>query len=172
MSTRWFALVPIVLGAAEPAFAGQRPEQAPTPSVLQTPNPLPAPPAKLPPPRAATTFATAGEHPAPAPAAAPCAAPADCGHHDDRSCCQRICDWLLYRPLKSCACHHHCHCGCAYIPTPPLYLYFLGECKEGCGDHGCGAGGCHCHGAWRNGCATGHAMFAPPTGHNCCGGIN
>ena len=169
MRTLWFALVPIVLSAASPGFAGQGTEQTPAPSVLQTPNPLPAHPATLPHPPAASTFATSGAHPAPH---APCATTVGCSYHDGRTCCERFCDWLLFRPIRSCACHHHCNCGCAYIPTPQLYLYFLGECKEGRGYYGCGPDGCHCHGAWRNCCATGHAMFAPPTGHNCCGGIN
>ena len=46
-----------------------------------------------------------------------------CGHHG--SCLSRLCNWITYHPLpvpKSCQCRM-----CELTPTPPLYMYFIGE---------------------------------------------
>ena len=46
-----------------------------------------------------------------------------CGAHG--SCLSRLWNWLTYHPLpvpKSCQC-----CMCELTPTPPLYMYFIGE---------------------------------------------
>ncbi len=66
--------------------------------------------------------------------------------------CQRLVDWLSYRPL----CQQCGPCGClpclAPCCTPPLYLYFLSDCNEG--------GGCTCH-------AVGHSMLASAPSKAC-----
>ena len=47
-----------------------------------------------------------------------------CQHRHDFSL-KRLWDWATYRPLRvpvACQCHM-----CQLTPTPPLYMYFIGE---------------------------------------------
>jgi hypothetical protein len=177
--------------AAEPAAYPLKPRPAPSggpvvavradPPAEPIPAPKPAPgtpaetiPAPKPAPGTPAETIPAPQR-APAVAAAPPAGPG-CGCNggcDTRSCRERLCDWLTYKPL------HRTECGeckvCCHGPcccTPPLYLYFLHDCREcrfatpccaPCADKcgGCGFG-----------CA-GHGMFGMLTGHNfgcpaCC----
>ena len=107
--------------------------------------------------------------PAPAaPAAAPaatvpdagcgssCATCASCGHGCGGG---RLWAWLTYRPL------HRMRCGectsCCEGRWVPLYLYFLGQCKE----HPCTAcGTCGTYGCSNCGCWSGRPLFGSPTG--------
>ena len=91
------------------------------------------------------------------------ACPADCNQPGFkcklRYKCACLLDFLCYRRNRDC-----CK-GCGYYPYTPLYLYFLGQCKEGachttqCAGPTCGAGGC-----WNKSVTGGHAMFAMPSG--------
>lgn len=83
-------------------------------------------------------------------------------HGHLKGCCERILNWFCYRPSRSCA----KGCPCNYWCHRPLYVYFLQPCKEGathttqepssCKGNGCGGSKTF---------ATGHRMFAMPTGH-------
>jgi hypothetical protein len=85
-----------------------------------------------------------------------CATCASCGHGCGGG---RLWAWLTYRPL------HRMRCGectsCCEGRWVPLYLYFLGQCKEhpctACG--ACGNCGCSTCGGW-----SGHGPFGSPTG--------
>jgi hypothetical protein len=99
------------------------------------PAPKDAPPAEE-----ATDFAVlVGNH------AAPCShKPKPClaGWIRRKAACgQRLCEWLTYRPVRSCtecACHKECSpCG-----VPRLYIFFL---CDGHGDEGCAGGACNGH---------------------------
>lgn len=75
------------------------------------------------------------------------------GHH--------FLNWLCYRPLKCCADKYPC-APCCRIP---LHQYFCG-CREGYQPVGLPPCGCKPD-LWGKFCATGHRMFAMPTGHGC-----
>jgi len=92
-------------------------------------------------------------HQAPDPVAAAepsCAAPcctAGCAKHSGR-----LCDWLLYRPMRS-----HCACCCVVSPcTPPVYTWFLDHCQAA----GC-RGGCGYTAAVRGPAGAGNAGGSP-----------
>jgi hypothetical protein len=115
-----------------------QPKQAtsqPAPTVLPPPTALPAEPepATLPPPPPLTA------EPQP-PAASPCCKGACATRcHSCAEQCDRLIEWLTYRPLTRCG-----PCGCLLCVSPcchpPLYTYFLADCVEGgpCG-HGVSA---------------------------------
>jgi hypothetical protein len=47
-----------------------------------------------------------------------------CHHHHDFSL-SRLCAWVCYKPLRV---PHTCECKMLQLtPTPPLYMYFIGE---------------------------------------------
>ena len=47
-----------------------------------------------------------------------------CHHHHGFSL-KRLCDWVCYKPLRV---PHACECKMLQLtPTPPLYMYFIGE---------------------------------------------
>lgn len=88
----------------------------PEPAVLPPPITLPAEPEQ--------PAAPSAQQPAPRP---PVPAAAGCCNGGCPGCCERLIEWLTYRPLNRCG-----PCGCFLCPTccctPPLYTYFLTDC--------------------------------------------
>jgi hypothetical protein len=81
---------------------------------------------------------------------------------ETRSCVQRLCEWLTYRPLcqpSLCDCCKRCAPCC----HAPLYAYFLMNCAgNGHGCAGCGTGACH---ECVDSCAKPHELhFTKPRG--------
>ena len=155
---------PVALGGVQAARADQPAEPIPPPKGVPG-----APAESVPPPQSVGAPAPAVGAPAPAAPGCGCA-----GACDTRTCRERLCDWLTYKPL------HRTECGecrpCCHGPcccTPPLYLFFLHDCRE-CrfATGGCGCAKEKCDGGCGFGCA-GPGMFGLFTGHNfgcpaCC----
>lgn len=89
-----------------------------------------------------------------------CAGPG-CGGCAPKATGHRFLDWLCYRPAPCCADKYPCAPCCRY----PLYTYFCG-CREGYQPVALPPCGCQPD-LWGKFCATGHRMFAMPTGHSC-----
>ncbi len=177
MRTIWLALVPVVLGVGSTAHAQQAPPRKAKPrndavwaasyQEANAPQPL-APPVSNAAPAPGQPAPVMG-HPMPIPA--PPEHGACCPDKCGKGCklCEMgrgLLDWLCYRRSRSCAKEY---CGCYYC-HPPVYAYFLDHCREGANWSAapgcCGCGGPCC---WGKLFATGHAMFAMPTGQGCCG---
>jgi hypothetical protein len=61
-------------------------------------------------------------------AAAPACCPAACADHGHSASCW---DWLMYHPP-----HTHCACPCVISSCyPPLHMWFVDMCQDGCGGH-------------------------------------
>jgi hypothetical protein len=67
-----------------------------------------------------TASPTVPTHILPAPGAEPCVV-SDGGRP---SCCQRLCNWLTYRPLSHPGCCDCCK-PCEPCGMPPLYIFFM-----------------------------------------------
>jgi hypothetical protein len=68
--------------------------------------------------------------PAPVAHSASCAAPdcngcAPCGKGKVHGKLCKLCDWLCYRPART------CKKGCEYYHFPAVHTFFLGQCQEG-----------------------------------------
>jgi hypothetical protein len=120
-------------------------------------EPIPAPKAEAP---AASVVPDAGG------SCGGCAA--QCG---GRTCCERIRDWLCYRPLHRTCCGE-CKSCCTgpYCCPPPLYRYFLcNSCRDGCAVTAPCATSCNTSCGCGLGCS-GLGMFRSATGAGCgCG---
>jgi hypothetical protein len=131
MRSIWVALLASVCGAALANAAGQVPERLPQPSNI---------------PQAAESTPVA----APAPAgvgedhSAPCAS---CRQRSGRG--RQFLAFFTYSPSRVSG----CQCRCCGARTPPPFAYFLNNCVEGCGPHGCG------HDADCASCNSGHRFF-------------
>lgn len=132
---------------------GQAPEQLPPPTAVPGPA-IPAPAASTEAAPAAPPMIHPVEgHPEPS---ADHASPA--GHHHPLAWLR----WFTYCPLQKGG-----YSGsCFPLRRPALYTYFYyPPCTEGCAPQFhtcCGKGGC-----FGGACATGHKMFASPTGQSC-----
>jgi hypothetical protein len=133
----------------------QMPEMLPPPMMERGPS-LP--------PQASSTVAPPGNLPPHHAVEAPGGAPAGCACCAARKHPLACLRWLTYWPLT-----HGGPCDqCFPMRRPALYTYFFyPPCTEGCAvkfPTCCGCGGNGCFGG---GCATGHKMFAMPTGQSC-----
>jgi hypothetical protein len=161
------AFVAIMLSAT----AASRAADKGAPEVLPPATAVPGTPAAAP-------LLPVGEalHPADAPPAGACCTdcPAKCRklvfwhgtrHTPSGFYFHRLLGWVTYCPLTTAVSCGGCGACCHYHCAPPLYAFFLNDCKEGCGCGSAsrsGAGGCSAPSCVKPVCAEAPAKPACP----------